>query len=109
MRNATQRIQQQAEALDRATTGTSIANYHAIIEGFSAKGIRECDITPRVNVLNFNAWRAVGRTVRRGEHGVQVVSWIPCTGKPDDEGNRTAFKRPKTATVFHISQTEELS
>jgi hypothetical protein len=94
------------EALRRATDGQSLANYPAIILGFTAKGIPEADILPRINVLTFEAWKAVGRHVRKGEHGVRIVTVIT-TEKKDDQGNVTeAQRRPWHTTVFHISQTD---
>jgi antirestriction factor ArdC-like protein len=102
----------QQEALDRATTSASFANYPAIYQGFIAKGIPEADILPRENVFTFHAWKAKGRSVRKGEHGVKVTTFItigdktdPVTGEKISEG----YRRPHTTTVFHISQTEPTS
>ena len=99
--------EQQSEALSRATNGESLLNYPAIIDGFIAKGIPESEIEPRVNTFTYNAWKAKGRQVLKGEHGVKVVTWITCKSKDIDPktGERKQFKRPKSATVFHISQT----
>ena len=99
----------QQEALSRARGGQSWSNYPAIFEGFMAKGIAEADILPRENVLTFEAWRALGRHVKRGEHGVHVQTWVPIEAKVDTETGETvrkAGRRPKTAVVFHVSQTE---
>lgn len=95
----------QREALERATQGESMANYGAIFSGFMARGIPESDIHPRENVLTFHAWKAKGRVVKRGEHGVKVVTWIPVRDKDTDE---VTGKRCKTAVVFHETQTTEL-
>jgi antirestriction protein ArdC len=59
-------------------------------------------------VLTFQAWRAVGRHVRRGEDGVRVTTWIDVAETRDDAGNvaRKAGRRPWSAVVFHVSQTE---
>ena len=57
------------EALGRAVQGQSGSNYPAIFEGFLAKGIAEADIKPRENVFTFEAWRALGRHVKRGDGG----------------------------------------
>jgi hypothetical protein len=98
-----------AEALTRATTGNSFANFPAIFEGFAARGIPTDDIKPRENVLTFNAWKALGRSVKKGEHGVKVVTWIEMTKRdPAEAGEQSvsSFRRPKTTTVFHVSQTE---
>jgi hypothetical protein len=94
--------EQANEALDRAESGSSLSNYPAIYAGFMAKGISESDIHPRENVFTFAAWIAKGRVVKRGEHGVKVVSWIPIT---DKESGEITGKRPKSATVFHETQT----
>ena len=95
------------EALSRARGNVSVANFPAIFQGFAEKGIAEDDIEPRVNVLTFQAWRALGRTVNKGEHGVRVVTWISCDKKDEDGETTETYRRPKAATVFHISQTRE--
>lgn len=93
------------EALDRAQSGQSVMNYAAIYEGFAAKGIAADDIHPRVNVLTYHAWRALGRQVRKGEHGVRVVTFVGAT-KEKDDGTTESFRRPWYSTVFHVSQTD---
>jgi hypothetical protein len=61
----------QNEALTRASSRQSLSNWPAIFAGFMAKGIPETDIKPRENVFTYHAWQALGRQVRRGEHGVK--------------------------------------
>jgi antirestriction protein ArdC len=104
----TRTAQLRAEALSRATTGQSWTNFPAIMAGFIEKGIPEAEILPRENVLTFNAWKALGRHVKRGEHGVRVTTWIPVAETRDETGavTRKAGKRPWSAVVFHVSQTE---
>jgi len=92
------------EALDRARTGQTLTNYPAIFGGFMAKGIPEADIKPRENVFTFQAWKALGRSVKRGEHGVRVVTFITCTGKPDidqatGEEKARSYRRPWTTII----------
>ncbi len=104
-----QRPEQDRESLDRARCGQSWSNYPAIIQGFAAKGIPESEIKPRENVFTYRAWRALGRQVKRGQHGIRVVTFIPVEEKRSTgtgQITRTAGKRPWTATVFHISQTQ---
>ena len=104
----------QAEALSRATSGQSLTNWPAIFAGFTAKGIPENDILPRVNILTYHAWRAKGRQVRRGEHGVKVTTWVSPKDKreestnPDERAKSRRGKLPWCATVFHISQTDPI-
>jgi hypothetical protein len=100
----------QAEALANARASQSVMNYPAIFEGFIAKGIAEVDIKPRENVFTFQAWKALGRSVKKGEHGVRVVTFIECSANERDpvtgEERPVSYRRPHTTTVFHISQTE---
>jgi hypothetical protein len=104
----------QQEALSRAIGGQSLTNWPAIIHGFIAKGIPENDIRPRENVLTYEAWRALGRQVRRGEHGVKVVTFLPARDREEIDprtGERKIVRRssrPWTATVFHVSQTDSI-
>jgi hypothetical protein len=94
-----------AEALDRAKNGASMSNYAAILSGFIAKGIPASEIFPRENVFTFNAWKALGRSVKKGEHGVKITTFVNVDG---DEGEESeSYRIPKTVTVFHISQTAE--
>jgi hypothetical protein len=65
MAEATHILQQ--EALEPATQGLALA---------MAKGIPESEIKPRENVFTFHAWKALDRSVKRGEHGVKVVTFI---------------------------------
>jgi len=98
------------EALTRAISGQSFSNFPAIFQGFAAKGIPESEIKPRENVFTFDAWKALGRVVRRGEHGAKVVTFIDCKSKETDPdtGERKLIRRPWTTTVFHVSQTDPL-
>jgi len=101
------------QALTNAVTNASTMNYDAIINGFVAKGIDIEDIKPRENVFTFNAWKALGRVVCKGEKGVAVVTYVKCKKKNtetgEEGGEEQSFRRPKTTYVFHISQTQELT
>jgi hypothetical protein len=114
------REQIQAEALDRAASGQALSNWPAIFAGFAAKGIPEAEVKPRENVFTYHAWRALGRQVRRGEHGVKVTTFValdrdgdaPVAGDTAEDDaapdRRRAGRRPWTATVFHVSQTDPI-
>ena len=102
----------ESEALSRARSGHSFSNYPTIIRGFIAKGIAPHDIEPRVNVLTYRAWRAEGHQVRKGESGVKVVTYVPTEKKKqqlDGSIKVEVGKRPWTATVFHVSQTDPVT
>lgn len=109
-RSQAERKELQRESLGRAAGGISMANYPAIIAGFMERGIPADDIRPRENVFTFNAWKALGRYVRKGEKGIAVVSWVPTTRKERDESTGETKdvdgRRPVTAYVFHVTQTE---
>ena len=112
--------ERRAEALTRACTGQTLSNYPAIFQGFMAMGIPESDIRPRENVFTYEAWKALGRHVRKGQHGVKVVTYITTeSGKSKELQTETLdgmdaqqptkpakHSRPWTTTVFHVSQTE---
>lgn len=98
------------EALDRATSSLALSNYPAIYAGFMEKGIPEREISPRVNVFTYAAWLAQGRHVRKGEHGVQVLTYLETSKEVEKEDGTLETKiskRPWKTTVFHVSQTEE--
>lgn len=98
----------QQEALQRAVSSPSMANYAAIFTGFAEKGIPADDIKPRENVFTFHAWKALGRVVRKGEHGVKVCTWVEMS-KKDDTGNAQPIgRKPRMTTVFHVSQTDAI-
>ena len=102
--------QSRLESLRRAVHGQSFSNFPAIFRGFAAKGIPESEIKPRENIFTFDAWKALGRVVRRGEHGVKIVTFIDTASKETDSdtGERKVIRRPWTTTVFHVTQTEAL-
>lgn len=99
------------DALDRATAGNSLSNFPAIIAGFRDRGIPEAEILPRVNVFTYAAWKAKGRYVRKGEHGVKIVayrSYSKLVEQPDGTSKPQTFKTPCRSVVFHESQTDAI-
>lgn len=96
------------QALQNAITHESTMNYEAIFDGFAELGIPMESIKPRENVFTFNAWKALGRVVTKGQHGVRVVTFVPMRKTDKETGEVTEIPRPHYTTVFHISQTEEL-
>ncbi len=110
-KKATKKDEIQTTALKNAVTGQSLTNYKAIFEGFADMGIDPAEIVPRENVFTFNAWKALGRVVKKGQHGVKVFTFIECDKKQDEAGEfpKIPVKKCKQTTVFHISQTELLT
>ncbi len=64
MNETTTVTKEDSEALTKAVSGTSVANYAKIIDGFTRKGIPEEEIKPRENVFTFKAWKALGLWLR---------------------------------------------
>lgn len=96
----------QSEALQRAVTNNSATNFPAIFAGFESKGIPADQIEPRVNVFTYNAWLALGKQVRKGEHGVNVLTWIEMSKKDASGEAQPIGRKPRSTTVFHVSQTD---
>ena len=101
-------IKLERQALTNALSGMSTMNYQAIIQGFVAKGIAAENIKPRENVFTFHAWCGAGRVVRKGEHGVQICTFVPRDVMDKATGEVKTLRLPRTATVFHIDQTDPL-
>ena len=58
-------------------------------------------------VAGYEAWRSMGRQVRRGEKGIRILA--PVTRKAEDERGKEAARALvgfRTATVFDVSQTD---
>jgi len=110
------------EALARIQAGFSNNDKAVLIECFN-RGLHPSEIAPRENVLTLHAWRAKGRRVAKGAISIHVLTWVPCRGRQvegeageesggeesgesgGEEKRPQARLRPKTAFLFHISQT----
>ena len=95
------------EALVRAHNGHSAANTMIVYHAMRAAGYT--DVRPYENVLTFDAWRGLGRTVRRGEHGTRITVYVPMEIERVDANGQKKIEtltRPRSALVFHESQTE---
>lgn len=97
----------QSRALAKARSGQSTCNYRAIVDGFMEMGIAQELILPRVNVLTFHAWKALGRSVSKGQHGVKVITFIKMNKAETENDSTKSRSMPRATTVFHISQTEQ--
>ena len=96
------------EARDRAVNGFSAANEATVIEKFHARGIPVADIKPRENVFTYKVWlRIFDRQVEPGSKAVKIPTYIPVGVERDQSGKITkrGWVVPRTASVFHISQT----
>ena len=97
-----ERAAMQAAALERAQDGKMCANDLFVVAAYAAKGI---DAHPRVDVFTYNAWRALHRHVRRGEHGIRITTYAHIE-TPNLDGTTEEQVFPVSAVVFHLSQTD---
>lgn len=93
-------------ALERIQSGYSGSDETVLVH-FAECGIAPEDIAPRENCLTFHAWKAKNRRVAKGAISCRVLTWIPQRNKDGDTADDKAKPkmRPKTAYVFHESQT----
>src|SRR4029078_7988693 len=106
---APRREEMQQEALSRAIGGQALTNWPAIIHGFAAKGIPESDIRPRESVFTYQAWRALGRQVRRGEHGVKVVTFVPVGDRAEGQDGTDTERTDKRRGYSRPCSVDELA
>jgi hypothetical protein len=92
-----------AHVLRRVVTKAEMERNMARIRiGFLRKGIPDGDIDPGRTIYSFEMWRKLGRTVRRGEHGVFSMCYRSMERRATDQCVLAEVAR---TTVFHISQT----
>jgi hypothetical protein len=61
---------------------------------------------PHLTIKTFNAWKAEGRKVKKGEKAMQCLTYVSYESEDGEEDDRVIF--PKTAHVFGIWQTEPI-
>jgi hypothetical protein len=102
------------EALQRIQSMQMCQNDVIVIQAFADAGIPAEDITPRLNVLTFKAWKAAGRQVAKGAKSLGITVWIPMKGKKSagaasenggDGKKPRGGMRPKLTRLFHECQT----
>ena len=98
------------EALDRARHCRGRENIATVYSAFMDRGIPEAEILPGENVLTFRAWRALGRCVCKGQHGVRLLTYVERDRKVERDGKETTERVtfPKSTHVLHVSQTKPL-
>jgi hypothetical protein len=96
-----------ADALNRAENPRNLINIQTVFEAASAKGI--ADAMPGENVLTFNAWKAKGRVVKKGEKALAMLPVFYSRDVRDpSSGDVQTQKHAGRAAVFHISQTKAM-
>jgi len=60
-----------------------------------------------IRVAGYRAWQALGRQVRKGEHGIRIIAPCRTRVETEEEGRATAIVTGFTVrTVFDLAQTE---
>jgi len=62
--------------------------------------------TPTI-VGGYQQWRHAGKQVKKGEHGYTI--WFPVGERDEETGDIISAETFYTATVFDISQTEDIA
>ena len=91
----------------------SVANAAAVAASIAARG---CQCRPYEDVFTFARWRAQGRVVRRGEHGLRLVTYVTVLERVDQNGETAdgandqprGYRMPRPTFVFCRCQTDEL-
>lgn len=69
---------------------------------------RGCECEAYRDWFTYRRWQAQGYQVRRGEHGVQLPTYVEVEVKGDD-GTVTTRRRPVMTTVFCRCQVDRIS
>ncbi len=102
-----------AQARERIARGEKAAGYVSVTGRVLSPGnmmMLVCQGVPRGTVGGFRQWQAIGRSVKRGEHGATILFPIrrnPREAAHEDEEviDRVHFG---SVAVFHLAQTEEI-
>lgn len=81
------------------------------LDGYEYSAFNQCLIAFQEGraglYAGFNQWKAVGRIVKKGEHGFTICR--PINGKPEPDANDDEeTTRFAWITIFHESQTEPI-
>lgn len=96
-------MKQTAMTAEQARTFTRRSAHSAAAAELVLRETNGCDCEAYVTIFTFRRWRAQGRIVSKGQHGVRLTTWIE---RLDDDGNPNG-RFPRTVTVFCRCQTEE--
>jgi len=105
-RHCNPRISQARIVIFRARVAASRASCHS---GLLAAALSNFSFSPGVSAWPTSCRSGsglIGRQVRRGEHGVKVVTFVKMAKEDKETGEKKPFRRPSTTTVFHVSQTD---
>ncbi len=88
-------------------TKKSITNEEKVTKEFLKRGIPEGQIKHKENIFTFKKWEFLGRMVRKGEHGVRIITLAPHKPRRFSKSGKELLQ-PFVTSVFHVTQTEDL-
>ena len=65
----------------------------------------DCNCKPYEEILTYARWQALGRQVKKGEHGIKLSTYK--SYETEEDGQLVTKKRPWTSNVFCKCQTTE--
>lgn len=96
-----EKVQKMRETMtaETATTfsGYSVANAIAVRAGLADRG---CSCEPYADVFTFNRWRAQGRTVLKGEHGIKIPVIVRGQTTDKETGEEHGFSMRRASAGF---------
>ena len=82
---------EEAQRFDRQ----SVASFAQVVASL------QCECEPYEDVFTFRRWQAQGFHVRKGEHGVKFLSFVPVDGRQSADGTEhEPYLMPRTLVVF---------
>jgi hypothetical protein len=86
----------------------SVADGHALLDHYSLRNVLLilAQMPDATVCAGFHAWRAAGRTVRKGSKGLAILAPMTVPSGEDGEPGRTFFR---VVYVFDVSQTDVLA
>ena len=112
-------LQELEEAL-RAGKSQALTEYLAVLSRFHNYSMRNIMLIAMqapdaTHVAGFNAWKKLGRTVKKGEKGIRILAPMAYRKKnatdqkeasDDDESTKQVLAGFKVVSVFDVTQTE---
>lgn len=97
-----------AEDARTFSAGERVSSIVRVTQALAELARPGCTCEPYLDVFTFNRWRAQGRTVRRGEHGIKLPVIVSGQKTDDRTGETETFRMRRTSAVFCRCQTDAL-
>ena len=87
---------------------SSIVSYQICLMAMVDAGLEGI---PYLDAKTYNGWKKSGFQVKKGEKSFgSGITWVKVGGKKDEDGEESGgYSFPKSYTLFHRSQVEEIN